>query len=240
MKKILLVIIVTNLAFCSAAWSWNDEVTHKTLTDFSAEQSDLSTIGKDILRRIDFEDGLNEVLEWPGHLCGGEKDGTRCTVRDWIRYGAEKEDAKRFTIIPDLFIARSFNHFHEPIGGGGLDDMGHTGQSNLLWAQDSNEQDAHLLEGDQSWPELRDRFYLALTDRTKFFREVRFASLFKGLGHQIHLLQDMGVPYHVRNDAHPYDAFKGRGAYRRDLLFFGCSNNSFYRFCFYVYVQGSR
>lgn len=27
--------------------------------------------------------------------------------------------------------------------------------------------------------------------------------LFRGLGHQIHLIQDMAVPEHVRNDAHP-------------------------------------
>lgn len=222
MKKVLLVIIVTNLAFLPTAWSWNDKVTHKTITDVAAEQSDLSTVGKDVLRRLDFEDGLNEVIEWPEHLCGEEKEDSRCTVRDWLRYGSVKEDAKRY--IPPPFTTRSFNHFHEPIqltiDGPGLHDMGFSGQSNLEWAQDTDQQTADPLEGDQSWSELRRNFYLALTIDNKSVREETFAELFKGLGHQMHLLQDMGVPYHVRNDAHPLDALQGRGLFPSDLLFF--------------------
>jgi len=34
-------------------------------------------------------------------------------------------------------------------------------------------------------------------------RENYFARTFKGLGHQMHLIQDMSVPEHVRNDGHP-------------------------------------
>ena len=38
-------------------------------------------------------------------------------------------------------------------------------------------------------------------------RRALFAQLFKGLGHQMHLVQNIAVPYHVRNDAHAEDAF---------------------------------
>jgi hypothetical protein len=40
-------------------------------------------------------------------------------------------------------------------------------------------------------------------------RTTSFARMFKFLGHQMHLIQDMAVPYHVRNDAHPSDAIQG-------------------------------
>ena len=40
-------------------------------------------------------------------------------------------------------------------------------------------------------------------------RRALFAQLFKGLGHQMHLVQDMAVPAHVRNDAHAEESMQG-------------------------------
>jgi hypothetical protein len=61
------------------------------------------------------------------------------------------------------------------------------------------------VEGDWSWQKTRDYFYTALTSLNESERQANFAKTFRGLGHQMHLLQDTAVPEHVRNDAHPED-----------------------------------
>ena len=87
------------------------------------------------------------------------------------------------------------------------------GQSSLLWAQDGANQE-NFPEGNWSWKKIREYFYTALTGKdfngsdvalTKAQRDEYFARTFRGLGHQIHLIQDAAQPDHVRNDAHPQD-----------------------------------
>lgn len=51
-----------------------------------------------------------------------------------------------------------------------------------------------------AWPDTRQYFYNALTARTKEEREHYFALTFFSLGHNLHILEDMGVPAHTRND----------------------------------------
>lgn len=51
-----------------------------------------------------------------------------------------------------------------------------------------------------AWPDTRDYFYNALTAKTKEEREHYFALTFFSLGHNLHILEDMGVPAHTRND----------------------------------------
>ncbi|MBI5895683.1 MAG: hypothetical protein HZB24_06670 [Desulfobacterales bacterium] len=145
------------------------------------------------------------------------------TIRLGLRYGAEKEDAG------DPLSARYKNHFHEPINGTGLDDyvgpLHITGESTLFWTQNSTAQ-ATYLEGDQSWPTLRQIYSFALRNPTETARRALFAQLFKGLGHQMHLVQDMAVPAHVRNDAHPEESMQGDNLWyinmwvRKDPLYF--------------------
>lgn len=51
-----------------------------------------------------------------------------------------------------------------------------------------------------AWPDTRRYFYNALTAKTKEEREHYFALSLFSLGHNLHLLEDMGVPAHTRND----------------------------------------
>jgi hypothetical protein len=68
---------------------------------------------------------------------------------------------------------------------------------------DGNQQS--VIEGDWSWQQVRRVFYLALTAATDTGRQADFAQTFRGLGHQMHLVQDMSQPDHARDDAHPAD-----------------------------------
>jgi hypothetical protein len=51
-----------------------------------------------------------------------------------------------------------------------------------------------------AWPDIRDYFYKALTEESSATREHYLALMFLSLGHTVHLLEDMGVPAHTRND----------------------------------------
>ncbi|MBI5193933.1 MAG: PD40 domain-containing protein [Nitrospirae bacterium] len=51
-----------------------------------------------------------------------------------------------------------------------------------------------------AWPDTRRYFYNALTAATKEERGHYFAMTFFSLGHNLHILEDMGVPAHTRND----------------------------------------
>jgi hypothetical protein len=173
---------------------------------------------------LGFVDGLHEKLIWSGQVCDDETKKLDCNAIDWLRYGAEKEAAQISAIS-----GRFNNHFHEPLSGDGLDDyvvgLHATGESCLEWAQDDEAQSVlGIPEGDQSWTTLRQLFYIALIHADESVREETFAQVFKGLGHQMHLVQDMAVPYHVRNDAHPLESFQSSSwkhyLVRRSPLYF--------------------
>ena len=187
----------------SSVFGWNDEVTHKDFTEIAIQKSTLSSNKGDYLSLIGFEDGVLETLQWEGNVCDDETKKTACNVIEWLTNGAEKEDERKYNLIFNASV-RCFNHFHDPIGNKGLsDDI--TGQSALEWAQDANSQFGEV-EGDQSWSMVRTLFSQGLTGATETERNADLAAMFKGLGHQMHLVQDMGVPYHVRNDAHAEDS----------------------------------
>lgn len=132
------------------------------------------------------------------------------TAENWIKEGAKDEDQGGWfdTIIGN---ARFYNHFHNPLKiwqDAGLDDLNlGVDKSSLLWAQDSAYQNdskwPDMTGGkDWSWQTIRTYYKDALTNTNKLLRQEYLAKTFKGLGHQIHLLQDKAVPAHVRNDAH--------------------------------------
>ncbi len=212
----LILFILFYFAFNNIALSWDDGVTHKALSKFAAENSVLDKNKGDYLRNLGFEKGLEEYLKW-------NKDKK---IKDWLRDGAELEDQSGPLSIGYLNgKARAFNHFHNPLKqapwlDAGLDDwivlppFHVTGKSSLRWAQEGAYQE-NFYEGDWSWNKTREHYYTGLTGKNFAGSEIApdeatkkeyFARTFRGLGHQMHLIQDAGQPDHVRNDAHPEDS----------------------------------
>ncbi len=113
--------------------------------------------------------------------------------------GSRREDDFGFLSL------RFLNHFHQPVRSpwtqAGLSDF-FSGSSAAIWAQTLNQS---LLNGtgSWSWQETRERFYRGLTSSNKVDRESLLAQTFRGLGHQIHLIQDASSVPHARNEAHP-------------------------------------
>lgn len=121
-------------------------------------------------------------------------------VYKWLSDGGRYEDAPPWS----LPYRRSVNHFHNPIneqGFSGIWDTGfRSGMSATLWAtQLKNSQDT---DGNYSWADVRGYYLNALTSTDKTTRDSDFASTFRGLGQLMHLVQDMSVPEHTRNDGH--------------------------------------
>jgi hypothetical protein len=150
----------------------NENVAQMTLTGFS-----LNTY---LINNIGLEKGVNEsfnsFMAW-----------------EWISKGGHFEDKPPWT-VPYL---RSFNHFHDPLVP--LANAGYwPGESAILWSQ----QDAgsQWIGGYYSWHDARKYFYNALTLTDKTSRDTNFAEMFRGVGQLMHLVQDMSVPEHSRND----------------------------------------
>jgi hypothetical protein len=129
------------------------------------------------------------------------------TIRDWLRRGAEHEDAtvlisknKDEVNDEDLNIARYQHHFYDPISGNGYSYGPLTGHSAPDWG----------LEDTQDFPDnqnfslkdARDYLFRGLTKPDKQDRETNLALMFQALGHALHLIEDMAQPQHTRNDSH--------------------------------------
>lgn len=107
---------------------------------------------------------------------------------NWIEQGSIAEDTD----------PRYLNHFYNPTSGKGLDDYAFylgkvrhfTGLSAKDWAFDQDNIVGYT--GDYSVKAILDSYRVGDYQRA-----------YQGIGHIVHLVQDMAVPAHTRNDAHP-------------------------------------
>ena len=214
------------LALCTlfflnnVAQAWGPDKTHRSIAEYAANISILSPVHGDYLRNIGFRSGLDTYLNWNVEQDGQVEGNQSKRAIEWMKdIGARLEDGKM----------RELNHFFNPLKdwhSAGLHVVGIIpfGESTVLWAQDSNFQatwsnpngmeqpyqgiitipDSTVLT-DWSWQKTRGYYYLACTSTSTTDREANFAKMFTGLGHQMHLLQDMSVPMHVRNDSHLFN-----------------------------------
>jgi len=194
--KILLNIFVLVLLISADLFAWDNKVTHKDLSKYAAENSVLDiSKGNYIMKNLGFTSGLAEKFMW---------NNKSQSVLLWIREGADFEDNG----------TRWRNHFHNPLKrwlDAGLSDIW-WGQSSLLWTQ-SYDGSQQPMTDDWSWQRTRKLYHLALTSADAAVRSMFFAETFRGLGQQMHLVQDMAVPAHTRNDAHPLDALVGTNSH---------------------------
>jgi len=135
---------------------------------------------------------------------------TTRNISEWLRVGSIIEDQDNHTITPPW---RPRHHFHDPIRNAGLDN--HTdypdwdapgwsswlplGQSAPVWGIEGTASEEPQNNNDR-WAVVRSVFYESLSDPSKNVREARLAEAMLKLGCVLHLLEDMGVPAHTRND----------------------------------------
>ncbi|MDM8536586.1 hypothetical protein QUF70_07530 [Desulfobacterales bacterium HSG17] len=196
MKRYSISILMTilSLLLIKDSWAYDDIKTHPSLTQIAVQS----------------HSNLNQILD--GHL--GINDGLLQiykgkTVIELLEAGSKEEDRN----------ARALNHFYNPLFDiygreAALDNLLFNSDiSNPEWAlnisltdwvppEECTEGD-HLKDNDHndySWTMARNSFYDALTTKDPAEREQHFYNLFFRLGHVLHMIQDMAVPAHTRND----------------------------------------
>ncbi|MFQ5915649.1 MAG: hypothetical protein ACE5JS_20960 [Nitrospinota bacterium] len=190
----LVVVIVVWATMCALTPVHGYEIeTHRAISEEALRVSSVDrrlredlSVGEGIVSRLRDIERIDSVL------ITIEK-----TITERVQEGSAREDD--FTALP---FGRFENHFHHPLrplDEAGLSDVS-SGVSSTIWAQTRNQ-----LAGDTgswSWQETRDRFHRALTSQRKKDRDMFLAQTFRGVGHQIHLIQDAASVPHARNESH--------------------------------------
>ncbi len=215
---ITVVAILTCLGWNCRVYAWAGD-THKALTEKAVADNNQSVLDDYLRWPLHVEQGLNGVLLLNPSVTPDlervlPEIPANPTVLDLLKAGAALED------IP---LPRARHHFHDPYRNAGLDNKTeHPARapvinwfSQRIWGLSFDLTGASALkrasgtEGSQweteylnyfAWPDTRDYFYKSLTQESKATREHYLALTFLSLGHVLHLLEDMGVPAHARND----------------------------------------
>lgn len=209
--RIFIIIIIFQILLNQSIFAYHDE-THELITKYAVLNSILKKT--DFLKSMGFDKGVENYKIGYG--------SSKWSILDWIVYGSTEEDAtnKKLFVPVDR---RYDNHFHNPFysidsyESAGIDDWIYggtyhvTADSAIMWGQNKGQNNQEDYPGgDNSWDKLREYYYKSLTESNIIMpsgesrRDVCFAALSVGLGHQVHLIQDSSVPEHVRNDAHPW------------------------------------
>ncbi|MBI4653548.1 MAG: hypothetical protein HY752_00880 [Nitrospirae bacterium] len=188
-------------AFCILTFSLSfalETITHEKINEFIAINT-LNGFSLDsyLKNQLGFANGITEDI----------KSTETKKVFEWIKVGGLYEDNPPWTIP----YFRSANHFHNPINKQGFSGIWGTGfvsgESSIPWSQKAI--GTQSPGGYYSWYDARDYFYKALTATDKNTREKNFSDTFRGLGQLMHLVEDLSVPEHTRNDGHYLKAYEG-------------------------------
>lgn len=208
MLKQLFFLVVTFILTVSWALAFDSQQTHKQLTELAIAKT---TNIENVLKR---QLGINDSLI--RKFSNGQNNYTPIK---WFREGSYEEDDPS---------CRASSHFHNPLlpweeaeltDSLWLIDKWCSASSpyrikysNLVWgtgyiskglamvSPPNNELDEINDKNGRNWNVARNLYYNALTSQTSINRESNLAETFRTLGYVMHLLQDMAVPAHTRND----------------------------------------
>lgn len=213
LKKIILFILLLVVIICQSTFSYEGSV-HRKLNE-AASNIYNSTLNDYIKSELGLAKGIEHTLK---------EGNSEWSILEWISYGGEAED---YGILGknDFFTTRAYNHFHDPLkswNDAGLDNFilklrywnifFRNPVSALLWGLNPGQQSFSTnLTGNWSWCKAKQWYYIYLTGKnfenesieyTEDERNLNFIYSLRALGQTMHLLQDMSVPLHTRNDVH--------------------------------------
>jgi len=214
-RRLFFLLILLFMSQWHFLWAYHGDV-HMKIDEY-AVKSEVSQLDPVLKGELGFADGIETIL------AGKDANGNRVKkmIKKWIAYGGEAEDYG-WPFNANWLTTRGFNHFHDPLKDwdeAGLDNemakLIYHGSyftypvSPILWGLKPEEQDFFWnFTGDWSWGKAREYYYHALTTPNDEESNKTFADCFRALGQVMHLLQDVSVPLHTRNDVHVFPLLK--------------------------------
>ncbi len=226
----ILFVIAAIFGWNTQAYTWCGKWTHTGLTEKAIFNNNQSVLDKYIKTQLNIEQGLDcelsldqSTIPEPHRIPSDQLEERisstlppNPSVMDLLKAGSHLED------VP---TPRSKHHFHDPYRDAGLDNKtehpkwavafktvtyvwywgdnlfdltGALCLKRALGTEDPKWEEEY--DNYFAWPDTRDYFYRALTQESEAAREHYLALTFLSLGHALHLLEDMSVPAHARND----------------------------------------
>lgn len=209
-KPIILSLLVVILVVFDA-FAYDHEITHRLLTE---QASDTPEFNDFLKKQLKLDGEINEVVN-------GD------SILEWLKNGSFEEDEPN---------CRASNHFHNPLDpwtDSYLSDQPwfinwwcspgeyppENIKSNITWATGFISPDQKIMTDNQwDWDDAREYYHIYLTGMdfeynivavTKDERDIYLSKCLRALGQAMHLLQDMSVPAHVRNDFKSHLDWKG-------------------------------
>jgi hypothetical protein len=203
MKLLNMLVVVLSIVIMNYnVFAYDTKYTHPQLTTAAIG---ISNLDKYLTNYLGLPDGI-------------KTNYNRISIIDLMKTGSIHEDGY-------LLPPRADNHFWDPIwnnyfnpsrpNNGGLVDW-FSGNSNKEWALRNFDCTGPLVSGndsissscnDYSWNKARNEFYQAVTGTDQASRDLHFQNMYECLGRVIHLIEDMGVPAHTRNDFNGHMSF---------------------------------
>jgi hypothetical protein len=228
MRKLFLSLIFITSLVSGNSSAFDNKITHPELTKEAIEDS---AVGQYLIKNLNIPDGVSTCL---GMNTAGKSTikgkGTANTIRNWLIEGSYLEDEPN---------CRASNHFHDPLMSwtdsymsdqpwfinmwcsGGEYPLGNI-KSAVHWATGYTEPSPGGAKpgtnNQWDWDHAREYYYIYLTGKdydesvvadTEEQRKKYFADSLQAVGQVLHLLQDMAVPAHVRNDFKSHLDFHG-------------------------------
>ncbi len=164
----------------------NEYIAKHKIGEFSLDQY--------LKEQLGFQEGVHKIIE---QFEGQKIDDNPPKIFRWLGYGGKKED--------EPFLLRSVRHFHNPLNTWDKAGLKGIWDSSIIWGQRTDQWPG----GHYSWQDVRGYFLLALTSEDQTTRDYYFAETFRGLGQQMHLIEDASVPLHTRDDIHIIFNYEG-------------------------------
>jgi len=166
-----------SITVAAGSLAYDSDVVHPLVNEAVYESAGLADVLRDQL-------GIDSAQIFPQT---DPADNAEANALEMFIRGGQREDTG----------VRWLNHFHDPLRT--WDSAGTLGMASPVWAQYGGEDFLNLHTWDRALGYLR----TALTATSPTERNVNVGSLMRALGQQVHLVSDMAVPEHVRNDIHP-------------------------------------
>lgn len=207
------IVLILMVVISGNVFAYDDQVTHRKITEKAIVIANTEAY---LIRNLGFPAGL--TTSFPSNSGN--------SIMYLLMEGSKLEDHP---------ACRASNHFHNPLKpwvNAGLGTMpglicpswappeSSARYSALTWATGYDNFNGPIISRNQQqmgWDNARNYYYSALTSSVNTVRENYFVKTFQAVGQALHLLEDMAVPAHVRNDfwnshvltggSNPYELF---------------------------------